>query len=470
MKDRASYWRERDPEENDQGRLPAGERIEVPAIWVTELYTPSTVAGLFEGIKKLDWEHGLTRADDLAKWMSDVRHGRTAGWTSLGLVSSKTTPGLFQERTAELPLPVEASMPIVMSITPSVTALVIAFLLDDSGAAALESPLRRDYTTFVRRDPRFRWRDIPPYVLWNRRLHLTTSYHTPDFQRRDAAAIVLDDLEAQCVTWVQRHLPGVFASGLRAGLHPTAMLFVSDGVPPLTEQARQIRALEGTGLDRGYDCWQTGEWPNCRMALPHAWRKEELRLRFGCRRADAFPEEPGYPEPQSNWTIAHRADDLVRGLLSRWALSCMLDGYHQLLSSERDRSARSSTYRSIRDLRQVRRLLRRDIYDARTSAVEVKELTIAKRSFTYDVLEMEYVQPVGSKTIHLLDEMRTGQASQARQVARDSDLLLSTLASSAHLTQAVSNIRVQRITLLLSVISIVTAIAAIVVAVNAGTP
>lgn len=56
-----SFWRDRDPSENAAGRLPDDERIEVPAIWVTELYTPSTVRGLLDGIHRLGWEFGRHR-------------------------------------------------------------------------------------------------------------------------------------------------------------------------------------------------------------------------------------------------------------------------------------------------------------------------------------------------------------------------------------------------------------------------
>lgn len=37
--------RDRDAEENASGRLPDEEGVQLPGIWVTELYTPSTVGG-----------------------------------------------------------------------------------------------------------------------------------------------------------------------------------------------------------------------------------------------------------------------------------------------------------------------------------------------------------------------------------------------------------------------------------------
>src|SRR5207302_388429 len=127
------------------------------------------------------------------------------------------------------------------------------------------------------------------------------------------------------------------------------------------------------------------EWPGCRMALPNAWRKEDLRLRFSCRRRDAFPESAGYADPESNWTIAQRADEMIRGLASRWALSCLLDGYHQLLSSHRDRAAGHASFRPVRDLRQLRNLVRTDVYDILSASAEISAFATAPVPYAFEV-------------------------------------------------------------------------------------
>ena len=47
------FWHVRDPQENQEGRLPEQEAVALAAVWVSELYTPSTVGGLLSGIKDL---------------------------------------------------------------------------------------------------------------------------------------------------------------------------------------------------------------------------------------------------------------------------------------------------------------------------------------------------------------------------------------------------------------------------------
>ncbi|GAH00531.1 unnamed protein product, partial [marine sediment metagenome] len=231
------FWQKRDPKENAQGRLPEDEHVQVPAIWVTELYTPSTVAGLLAGIADLGWEFGRSHADSLTKWMSDAREGRGAGWTSLGLVSPPKDPHFMRERTAPLPEGIRAALPVLISVTPSVTALVIAFLMEDDSADLLDEPLRASFST--RRDPLFRPWHVVRYVFRNGSARFGHSIHSPDIIRRDRIKSSMRELERGCINWVRRHLPGAFAS-LRDVSFPTATLLVTEKVSPLTEEAGRI--------------------------------------------------------------------------------------------------------------------------------------------------------------------------------------------------------------------------------------
>jgi len=443
-------WQDRDSEQNAQGRLPDDEHVQVPAIWVAELYTSSTVAGLLAGITHLGWEYGRIRDDSLTKWMSDVREGRQAGWMSLGLVSPPEDPHLMRERTAPLPEGVREALPTLMSVTPSVTALVIAFLMDDESADLLDVPFRANFST--RREPLFRPWHVVQYVLRNGPLRFGHRIYDPDMIRCDRIKSSMRELERGCVDWVREHLPGAFTS-LEGASFPTATLLVTEKVSPLTEEAGRIRAFEGLAIDRDYDAWESDEWPKARLVLPRSWDGEGSRLVFACRRRDAFPDQPGYPDPSSNWTIAQRADDLVRGLLSRWSLTCLLDGYHERLSALRDRTARDGGYRPVHDLKQLRSLARTELYDIAACAQEIEEFVESDQAYRYGVLEMTYAREVRGKRLDLLASLRSSQGMRAQQVQRESGLLQSTLSTSNDLSQTISNIRIQRLVVLLAVVS-----------------
>ena len=193
------------------------------------------------------------------------------------------------------------------------------FFLDEQTSAALEQPLRANYSTRTERSHLFRRRQILPHILFDTAMWQGYRIHGPDSQGRAAVKAGIEELERRCIRWVSSHLPGVFSSHVLGQDFPTAVLLVTEVATPATAEARAVRAFSGLSVDRDYDAWESAEWPCGRLVFPRSWEEEGRRLTFGCRRHDAFPAEPGYAEPESNLTLAFRADDLVRGLLSAGA-------------------------------------------------------------------------------------------------------------------------------------------------------
>jgi hypothetical protein len=142
----------------------------------------------------------------------------------------------------------------------------------------------------------------------------------------------------------------------------------------------------------------------------------------------------------------------------------MLDAYHQLLSSRRDRSAADTSTPPSRELRALRTLIRRDVYDMRLAASEIRDFVKDDWSYNHGVVEMRPSGSLSTSRKGLLDLFRGLQASRARQVEREAKLLLSTLSVSADIAQATSNIRLQRILVVLTVASVFIALAALAVA------
>jgi hypothetical protein len=257
---RAQFWYKRDPEENERGRLPDDEQIDLGVVWVAEVYTPSTAPGLLSGVEELGWDKGPTGSDDLLKWMSDVRRGKQAGWRSLGFISTSRGPQPFVRRSCLLPDGIVGAMPVFMSVTPSMTAAVIGFVVSDDRARLPGEALRAEYATHFERGPGFHWWRVLAHIIWNRENPFSYGIIRPDDSRQRAFERAVEAIEDDCVAWVRKWLPGIFAEMLEAEGNPTANLFISDQAVPLTDEFRSIEAFRRIDLGRAWDAWHGKRW------------------------------------------------------------------------------------------------------------------------------------------------------------------------------------------------------------------
>lgn len=65
--------------ENEYSKIPSDESISFPAIWVTELYTPSLAGGLVKKIKELGWDDSAFSDQSASDWVNSLRRGTFSG-------------------------------------------------------------------------------------------------------------------------------------------------------------------------------------------------------------------------------------------------------------------------------------------------------------------------------------------------------------------------------------------------------
>lgn len=447
------FWHQRDPAANEQTRLPDGESVHIPSITVTELYTPSTVAGLLKGISSLGWEYGKTRDDKLTKWMRDVREGKLAGWTNLGTILPRDSNGPFAERTATLPSGVHAAHAALMSITSSLTALIVTFVFDDNTADILNPTLRESYQTITEKTHRSGLLNGMRFVFgFSSTLHGHRLLR-PDIRRRELLQRSVNTLESRCTDWVKDNFPGAF-QGQREANNPTVVLLVTENIEPMTQGAEQMRAVDGLSINNYREAWQSDEWCGTRLVLPSGWDERRARLTCACRRRDAVPKEPYHDPSCTNWSIAYLAHERLQGLASRWSLTCLLNMYHQTLSIWRDQTAVRRRYRTIRDLKQLRKLSQTTFYDIDVCTEELSTLSGSQHGYCWDVIDFHGTDASFYKDSRLLESLRSSQVERSRQIIREMHFLRSALETSNNLSQTISGVRVQRVVVLLTLISI----------------
>lgn len=323
----------RDALENAETRLPAGENVRMPALWITELYTPTTVDSLLAGLRPFALkERGRPAGLDILHWVQQAR--RSGGF------SYRCLPPVYDKRRSSgryvgdglldrLPPGIDAVDATLYAVTSSVTALVACFQLDADAAQEIGRILDRDAPTRVIRYHGGPYVASSPFWLKWREIEAWRGG-----MRESASA------------WLARHMPGFFHS-VGAQL-PTLELMLTEQQRPWDENAVREQWLDLLDLE-GFDGhWRCAQVPGLRLRERRTMR-EGLQVHhlatLACTRAEfleAFPgSSHGYGTDDLQAAVRmmrHHASDLS----ARWALSAMLRELDRQLSALTDRAATAS--------------------------------------------------------------------------------------------------------------------------------
>src|ERR1700735_3421695 len=79
------YSGRHDAADNRDTRIPNGEHVRVPVIWLTELYTPTTLDGLVSGLPRLMARAGDQHPErgDIVEWVKAARRRGGGSWRLL---------------------------------------------------------------------------------------------------------------------------------------------------------------------------------------------------------------------------------------------------------------------------------------------------------------------------------------------------------------------------------------------------
>ena len=137
----------RDADDNRDTRIPDGEQVRVPAVWLTELYTPTTLGGLVNRLPsvmaKARYQH--PERGDIVQWLQDARRGGGGAWAVLPNVTSvdagiRTSDWIIDN----LPEQVASVTWGIYALTSTVTAVTALFRLKDDHATELQRIVDQD--------------------------------------------------------------------------------------------------------------------------------------------------------------------------------------------------------------------------------------------------------------------------------------------------------------------------------------
>lgn len=80
------FWRKRDGERTRASKPPSEESCELVSVWVAEVFTPSTLSGLTDGLTRRGWDYTRAGNRDIVDWVLQSRVRGRGSWSRLGLV------------------------------------------------------------------------------------------------------------------------------------------------------------------------------------------------------------------------------------------------------------------------------------------------------------------------------------------------------------------------------------------------
>jgi hypothetical protein len=478
------WFRSRDADENAESRLTDRERFEVAAVWVAEVFTPSTINKLREGIDDMGWSlaDGPGRVD-VEAWLDRAQRSGGSGWINLGQVGRAGAYRLGIERYADLSPTVLELSAVLHSLENGLIALLVGFALAPAATDGVVDALSKDFATFSDHGPRYRRRtpkDLIDFLTTRgrvRQMHLSrqrklTYFNTPKLQRQKQGRAALNKVTIECEAWMRRHFQGAFASGWLDGSYPTCELLLFEDVVPFIDH-QYDSALNLMKLDDITDVLR-GSHESLRMKVPEAWPygRDEVqamfKLSFAVRREDAIPAETHKVanDRLSSDYIAHDLSDQIEPVLVRWTYHALVAGAEEKLGESRNTTARDygNSRRVMRPLTKLRTFVAVDAADMLTVARAAQCFTAHKRRFFHNVGTWRWTADYLADQPPFVAGLRKSVQRRARRVEAEVQAHLSITSTVASLVSSRSQVRVARIALVVAGISLIVSVGSLILA------
>ena len=427
--------RKRDAEENAETAPPADEFVDLRCLWAVEFYTPAHIDQLLASFRRLGWDkEDYVTATDPGQWLQQLRERPYGGgWLNFGTIVRPDARGVFGiNRTAPLPEHVKNATGKMYSLTSSLTCVCIGFEFTETFARQFDDALRLQRHTYTKPSRR-------GYQIIG-----------PESQKVAHVRDIRKQMQRSALTWFQKHMPGLFASGLLEGGIPTCefvSLRQSEPFTPRDKTSRWPSYLFTLGIEHDIDAWLSADAPGLKFAWPSARRGDNPYHAILAIKEEAMSEERIETWGSGRDGQINYVDLIIQGLLGRWAILPMLNGYARHLNAIRDSTALRPSART-NALKVLDSLSRHVSYNADIAAVTSELIPFAENAhlFEHDVASFKPVRPDLCKNAShtLADGIRISVLEQAKWLQK------SDLSVRDHLTQYGSllgsneNVKLQR--------------------------
>ena len=419
-------------------------------MWLAEVFGPGMIDALVSGVDAFDLAGTIGREVSTEQ---EIRQRRESGsWVAWDLrhlyAPDEAHLSYFDDPPSRLPSGVRAVMPTLAFSAQAITVLTCAFVLDDESTFVVDRVLRAEHRSELRRNRRRSW------VVG------------PEQTQRDAVRAVRCETREHLSRWVADHFPGTFAAASGARW-PTVELMTYR-----TAAAEDDYARRGGGWQWALDLacfpmWTSKIWPDVRLVHHHhgddpfvlTLEANETRLRVDRRVA-----------PDGNaarWTtLAGHLNRSFSGHVALWATARYADHLASRLAATRDEQIphNMSPRASSRQLRTAHQRLSL-ISTAQEVAESIAGIQGPEVFSFYDHTTWSCEEP----TRLVWSAITVDSTKQtANEVARLEPKARDRLQMEAQLFSAAAGLRIQRQTIVISVVAVLLAAAALAVALIAN--
>lgn len=273
-------WRAIDPKWNESSSVPEGERVDLHCVWGVEFYTPSHFDGLVSSFERLardmPWQ-GVSRHDP-ADWLRSLRPSRfSGGWLNLDpfAPTEEMIYAIGAQYRVPMPEQFRYAKAMMHSVSASLTALVVGFVLTDEHSKSIHEVLQQDRESSL----------IPKGLGY--------TVYDPANQKKDDLKRLRDEHAAAITDWFGDQFPGVFSSGTQNGRVPTCELITTRQAVPFPTQVEREGSMGHfmglLGIDIGWYAWKSADTAGLRFGTifgsqhhaAMAVREDELTAAMG---------------------------------------------------------------------------------------------------------------------------------------------------------------------------------------------
>ncbi|PZX13159.1 hypothetical protein [Celeribacter halophilus] len=372
-----SHYRERDAENNAKTALDESVSLRLGCIMVSEIFGPSEIETLYEGLEKIGWdgEKVPVRDESNIDWLKKQRLYGSEGTMPLGWIHrpEEVKKYVGVRYTADFPKEFSSLLVNIAQLTPSITCLSVGFILTDDASLEYANAINEPAKTT--RVPKRRSRAY--------------SIMGVEHVKEERVRRIRGKYRNVGISWLSKNFPGFFSEHCENSHFPTVEFLSLDGFTPFDKDAPRDRSWNHwsrfVNIDHDFGSWTSSSIPSLKFSFDAGHRKNTPNHMTVALRWDVLNEEDLKTYGgDSLGTRTYFANDRLDGIIARYALASYLrELLRSLKETRQSLSARSKARCSTSAIEHISAFFRQSI-GVPSIAREVRALSENDASFRWN--------------------------------------------------------------------------------------